>query len=121
GEVLWGICRGAAASREPRRVSLRERVDLPVLQEESFAMGRGTESFRAARAGSGECSGFVSAGQAGRQIAASQVLMKESGVEAVAGADGVDRVHQERGTDKSFVSSLRQGSLAAELHDKQRH
>jgi hypothetical protein len=47
--------------------------------------------------------------------------MKESGVEAVACADRVNRVHFLGGTDEAFVSSLRQGSLAAQLYYQQRY
>ena len=79
------------------------------------------EGFGAAGARRGERAGEVAAGEAGWQVCAADVLMKESGVEAVAGADGIDCIHFLRGADEALASSLRQGSLAAELYDKQRH
>jgi len=105
--------RGCAHAGQPRRLSLRERLNFAVLLKKSFSVGGVAEGFGAARAGGGECSGQVAGVEAAWQIGAADVLMKESGVEAVACADGVDRVHLVRGTDEALVSSLRQRSLAA--------
>ena len=88
--------------------------------KEAFAVSRVAEGFSATGASRRECSGPVAAGEAFAQVSAAHELVQESGVEAVAGADGIDRDHFLWRGANALGALLSQGSFGTEFHYNQR-
>ena len=87
--------------------------------EEALAMRGVAEGFRAAGTRCRESAGEVTASQARWQVGSMDVFVQEAGVEAVAGADGVNCRYFLCRTVEALASFLREGSFLAELyHDK---
>src|SRR6266481_1791991 len=88
-----------------------------VLAQEALAIFLVAERFCSSRASDRESACTVAAGQAGCQIGASKILVQETGVETIAGADRVDCRDFQRWAGEPLRASLRQCSLRAKFCD----
>jgi len=61
-----------------------------VLTKKSFPMRSIPERFRSAGAGGRKRACQIPAGETSLQVCSTYILMQEAGVEAIAGADGID-------------------------------
>ena len=80
-----------------------------------------SKRFRPSSARSGECRRNIPGIQAALQIAATEELVQEAGIEAVPGADRVHDFHRRSRTDKAIASALRRCPFCAALYNNERH
>ncbi len=90
-----------------------------MLAEEGVAELCVAEGFGAAWAECGERSGDVAYGRGTERVVTVEVGVEEAGVEAVAGADGVCGIDEERGDPVALVAALDDCAAGAALDDDQ--
>src|SRR5260370_26365801 len=111
-----------------RREPMVTRVTMPfsqssgaILSEESLAMFRVAEGFRASRTRGGKGACQISGPEAYRQIGAPQIPMEEACVKAVSRSHRVHGLDPQGGAYEALGSTLCQRPLAAALHNDQRY
>jgi hypothetical protein len=89
--------------------------------QESISILLVSKRFRPSSSRSGERCRNIPRIQAALQIAATEKLMQESGVEAVASPDRVHDFDRRRRANKTITATLRHCPFCAQLYDKEWH
>ena len=88
-----------------------------MLAQEAFAILLVAEGFSPARTSDRQSACAVATGQTGGQVGSAQILVQESGIEAVTGAHRVDCSDLQPRAGKALGPALRERTFAAQFGD----